>query len=34
MNDWSATASVFRRIVTSTYDPGQELGPGDAGAVR
>lgn len=25
LQDWSATASLFRRIVSSTYDPGQEL---------
>jgi hypothetical protein len=25
MQDWTATASLFRRIVTSVYDPGQEL---------
>jgi len=25
MQDWLATASLFRRIVASTYDPGQEL---------
>lgn len=25
MQDWSATASFFRRIVSGTYDPGQEL---------
>jgi hypothetical protein len=25
LQDWSATASIFRRIVASTYDPGQEL---------
>jgi hypothetical protein len=25
LQDWSATASLFRRIVSGTYDPGQEL---------
>jgi len=25
LQDWSATATVFRRIVSSVYDPGQEL---------